>query len=162
MFVGGATVALYADTAGTEVRPTDDVDVVVELAHYRDFVKIEEKLRQRGFSNDINSNVICRYKVQGIIVDIMPTSDEVLGFSNPWYKPGFANAIISDLGNGYAIKIFSPPYFLATKLQAFKNRGEGDGRWSTDFEDVVFLLNHRKAIWDEIVASDIDVKILSQ
>jgi hypothetical protein len=33
VFVGGATVALYAtDPAAPEARPTDDVDLVIEIA----------------------------------------------------------------------------------------------------------------------------------
>ncbi len=34
VFVGGATVALYADRPSGEARPTDDVDILVELMHY--------------------------------------------------------------------------------------------------------------------------------
>jgi hypothetical protein len=35
VFVGGATIALYANPeTAMEVRPTDDIDVVVELATY--------------------------------------------------------------------------------------------------------------------------------
>ena len=33
VFVGGATVALYADRPSGEARPTDDVDILVELMH---------------------------------------------------------------------------------------------------------------------------------
>jgi hypothetical protein len=31
VFVGGATVSLYADRMAEEVRPTDDIDILVEL-----------------------------------------------------------------------------------------------------------------------------------
>jgi hypothetical protein len=84
VFVGGATVSLYAtDPAASESRPTDDVDVVVEVATYAEFSNlIEERLRQLGFTNDIESGIICRYKIHGLIVDIMPTNADVLGFSN--------------------------------------------------------------------------------
>jgi hypothetical protein len=84
VFVGGATVSLYAtDSAAAESRPTDDIDVVVEVATYGEFSsQIEERLRQLGFMNDHESTVICRYKIHGLIVDIMPTNPEVLGFSN--------------------------------------------------------------------------------
>ena len=34
VFVGGATAALYADRPVGEVRPTDDVDILVELLNY--------------------------------------------------------------------------------------------------------------------------------
>lgn len=55
VFVGGATVSLYAsdfNIAG-EIRPTDDVDVVVELASYTSYAALEEKLREIGFQNNI-------------------------------------------------------------------------------------------------------------
>lgn len=32
VFVGGATVALYIDRPAGETRPTDDVDILVELS----------------------------------------------------------------------------------------------------------------------------------
>jgi hypothetical protein len=50
VFVGGATVALYADRPSGETRPTDDVDILVELIHYRDYAAIEERLRSKGFT----------------------------------------------------------------------------------------------------------------
>ncbi|MGO1597714.1 MAG: nucleotidyl transferase AbiEii/AbiGii toxin family protein [Sphingobacterium sp.] len=150
VFVGGATVSLYTDRVAEEVRPTDDIDILIELVSYQGYADIEEKLRQKGFINDWESGVICRYKVQGIIVDVMPTSDRILGFSNKWYTPGFSNAIDYTLDEKHVIKIFSPPYFLATKLEAFKNRGHEDGRTSTDFEDIVYFLNNRSTIWEEL------------
>jgi len=39
----------------------------------------------KGFSNDVESGVICRYKIKGIVVDVMPTSEGILGFANQWY-----------------------------------------------------------------------------
>jgi hypothetical protein len=34
VFVGGATVSLYIDRTASEVRPTEDVDLLVELVSY--------------------------------------------------------------------------------------------------------------------------------
>ena len=157
VFVGGATVALYADRPSGEARPTDDVDILVELAHQREYAAIEEKLRAKGFTNDMESGVICRYRVRGIIVDVMPTDDNVLGFSNPWYNQGFASAMSYSLDKNHSIRIFQPVYFLASKLEAFNNRGGGDGRWSSDFEDIVYVLNNRTTIWAELQAAEGDV-----
>lgn len=158
VFVGGATVSLYADRAGEEVRPTNDVDILIELLNYRGYEQLEIKLREKGFVNDQESKVICRYKVQGIVVDVMPTSEAILGFSNKWYQQGFASAMDYHLeANGeenYIIRLFKPEYFIATKLEAFKNRGEGDGRTSSDFEDIVYLLNNRTIIWKELQEAD--------
>lgn len=150
VFVGGATVSLYIDRLAEEVRPTDDVDILIELTSYQSYADVEEKLRKKGFVNDWESGVICRYKIQGITVDVMPTSGEILGFSNKWYPAAFPSAIDYDLDDGHAIKIFAPEYFIATKLEAFNDRGSGDGRTSTDFEDIVYLLNNRSSIWQEL------------
>lgn len=58
VFVGGATVSLYATDQDLrdEVRLTDDVDVIVELATYA------------GYSDLV-----------------MPTDPIAIGFSNRWY-----------------------------------------------------------------------------
>lgn len=139
VFVGGATVALYADTIAAEARPTDDVDVLIELAAYKDYAALDEQLRKAGFVNDIASGVICRYQVQGIIVDMMPTEPEVIGFSNKWYPEGFKSAI-TVMADELPVKIFSLPYFIASKLEAYKSRGGSDYRFSSDFEDIVYVL----------------------
>ena len=157
VFVGGATVALYADRPSGEARPTDDVDILVELIHYKDYAAIEERLRSKGFTNDTESSVICRYRVHGIIVDVMPTGENALGFTNSWYEQGYATAVTHALDER-RIKIFDPVYFLAAKMEAFKNRGGGDGRWSSDFEDIVYILNNRNSIWEELKNADKDVK----
>ncbi len=84
VYVGGATVSLYiTNPAAPEVRPTDDIDVVIELILYNHFGQVEDKLRDLGFQNDVQSKVITRYRYQGIIVDIMPTNPEVVGFVLP-------------------------------------------------------------------------------
>ncbi len=150
VFVGGATVSLYADGAGSESRPTDDVDVVIELASYNGYAELDELLRKVGFENEVASGVICRYKVQGIIVDIMPTQPEVIGFSNKWYPEGFLEAVTIQLDEQY-VKIFSLPYFIASKLEAFKGRGENDYRFSSDFEDIVYVLENNDDVERQII-----------
>lgn len=144
VFVGGATVSLYSTQAALaeSVRPTDDVDVVIELASYADYSKMEERLRRLGFANDMNSGVICRYTIKGIIVDIMPTSPGILGFSNNWYPDGFKNAVSYKLDEETEVLIFSVPYFLASKWEAHKSRSAGDLRTSRDFEDMVYIFEN--------------------
>ncbi|MGC4103737.1 hypothetical protein [Ferruginibacter sp.] len=150
VFVGGATVDLYSERPASEVRPTEDVDVLIELMNYHGYAHIEERLRQKGFVNDIESGVICRYRLHGIIVDIMPTDSRVLGFSNQWYTEGYQNAIDFQLDDSHMIKILRPDYFMASKVEAFRDRGKGDGRFSTDFEDIVYVLNARPSIYSEM------------
>jgi predicted nucleotidyltransferase len=158
VFVGGATISLYPDRSVFEVRPTDDIDVIIEILNYTDRAKLEERLRSIGFSHDIESGVICRYKIQGIIVDIMPTDDPSVGFTNIWYPKGFEKAVDYMIDERNVIKILSAPYFIATKLEAYKGRGKNDGRTSQDFEDIVYVLENRTSIWQEMDTSDKSVK----
>jgi len=153
VFVGGATISLYPDRAVFEVRPTDDVDVIIEILNYVDRAELEEKLRLMGFSHDVESGVICRYKIHGIVVDIMPTNDPSIGFTNMWYPEGFSQAINYVIDERSTVKILSAPYFISTKLEAHKDRGENDGRTSQDFEDIIYVLENRESIWEEMTNS---------
>jgi len=158
VFVGGATISLYADRIATEVRSTDDVDILLEIATRAKFVQIEEQLREMGFKNDTTAKFVGRYLLKGFVVDVMPLDEEILGFSNRWYKEGYRTAIEYSIDDQHPIKIFTAPYFVAAKLEAFNSRGRGDGRTSTDFEDIVFVLENRRAIWDEMKTADETVR----
>ena len=58
VFVGGSVAELYADDpAATDIRPTMDVDCVIELATYGSLQDFEQMLRERKFVNDIESGV---------------------------------------------------------------------------------------------------------
>lgn len=150
VFIGGATVSLYVNRPVMEIRPTDDVDVIIEILNYKERAELEERLRKIGFSNDIDSGIVCRYKIHGIVVDIMPTNDPSIGFSNKWYQEGFENSVDYKIDEYCSVKILDAPYFIATKIEAFKGRGKNDGRTSQDFEDIVFVLENRESIWKEI------------
>ncbi len=157
VFVGGATVSLYASAFAAEARPTDDVDVVIELASYNGYAILDEQLRKAGFINDAASGVICRYQMQGIVVDIMPTEPEVIGFSNKWYPAGFKHAETIQLDD-VEVKIFSLAYFIASKLEAFKGRGENDYRFSSDFEDIVYVLENNTDAEEALLSAPETVK----
>ncbi len=62
------------------------------------------------------------------------------------------------LDDGQTIRILTNPYFLATKLEAFKGRGGEDGRLSHDFEDIVFVLENREKLWEELDTCDAQIK----
>jgi predicted nucleotidyltransferase len=149
VFVGGATVSLYADRMAEEVRPTDDVDILVELWSRWSYAEFEEKLRQLGFKNDTTAKFVGRYVIKGVILDLMPIAGDILGFSNIWYSEGFNAAIEYKIDEFNTVKIFPSPYFIASKIEAFKSRGKGDGRTSSDFEDIIFVLENRDSVWNE-------------
>ncbi len=140
-FVGGAVVELYVvDPAAPPVRNTADVDCVVSVAESHGMRQWEDDLRARGFRNDIQQGApICRWIFDGTIVDVMPSNQEVLGFTNPWYVSGMENTVQYRLPSGTVIRIFALPWFVATKMVAVRSRGGNDLRWSHDFEDVIYL-----------------------
>jgi hypothetical protein len=76
IFVGGAVVSLYADRQTEEVRPTEDVDVLVEIYTPVEYGQFEEKLRHIGFKPDKEASFIGRFKIGDITVDIMPVEGE--------------------------------------------------------------------------------------
>jgi len=89
VFVGGATLDLIVtDEAAGPVRGTTDVDVIAEIATYRDYVSFALRLRECGFSEDLRENApLCRWVHGDLTLDVMPLDEKVLGFSNIWY-PG--------------------------------------------------------------------------
>lgn len=56
------------------------------------------------------------------------------------------------------IQIVSAPYLIATKLEAFKNRGMMDYMLSHDLEDIITVIDGRAKIVDEIISADSKVK----
>ena len=165
VFVGGCATGLFiTDPAMPEVRATQDVDVIVEVASRMAYYRLEEELKLRGFKQDMSENApVCRWLVDRIKVDVMPTQEEILGFSNRWYLPAIKTAVPVQLKGDLTIRLVTPPYFLATKIEAFKGRGGGDYMASHDMEDIVTILDGRPEIVSEIRSSAEDLKtFLSQ
>ncbi|GAA4443312.1 hypothetical protein GCM10023188_43870 [Pontibacter saemangeumensis] len=159
VFVGGATLSLYADDpAADAVRPTSDIDLSVSLAGYGAWNRLQERLQELKFHPDPQSSVICRFSYKGITIDVMPDDPKILGFSNPWYQPGLEQSIQTALPGGeLRIRILPVAYFLATKFSAYHNRG-GDPRSSHDFEDIVYVTDNRVRLVDEIANSPNEVR----
>lgn len=144
VFVGGATIDLYiTDPAAPDVRPTDDVDCVIEISGRLEYYALEEKLRELGFEHPVDepNQPICRWEFSGIKVDIMPTDEKVLGFKNRWYSEGISHSETIQLPDGQTIRIFSAPYMLASKIEAFLDRGKRDFFSSPDFEDFITVVD---------------------
>jgi len=160
VFVGGCATGLFiTDPAMPEIRATQDVDIIVEVASRIAYYQLEELLRLRGFKQDMGEGApVCRWLVDRIKVDVMPTQEEILGFSNRWYLPAIQNSDKLQLEEDLAIKLVSPPYFLATKIEAFNGRGDGDYLASHDMEDIITLLDGRSEIVAEIGNASNDLK----
>lgn len=154
-FVGGCTTALLlTDRFSVEqVRHTDDVDLIVHLIGYADWVKMRDELFNKGFTEDISDDPICAMKLGQLRVDFMPDNERVLGFTNRWYADAHASAQEFKLNSELTIRIIRPEYFIATKLEAYLGRGDGDFLGSRDIEDILALIDGRETLIEEIQAS---------
>lgn len=94
----------------------------------------------------MDANILCRWKLDDLIVDVMPTELNVLGFSNRWYGDAILHAQWRDLAQDIKIQVVSAPYFIATKMEAFNGRGREDLLASRDMEDIVTVINGREEL----------------
>jgi hypothetical protein len=159
-FVGGATIVLWITDFGAPTpRPTKDVDVVIELTTRAELHDFEAGLRARGFRNDIDAAVICRWRhdERDLILDAMPAAGSLLGFENPWQQAAMPYAASRTLPSGSEIRAITPPYLIATKLSAFRS-GNGDHLRSHDLEDIMLLVDGREELVGEIAAAEDDVR----
>ncbi len=156
VFVGGCAAGLLiTDPAASDIRATKDVDAVVETATWVEYAKLEAALPARGFDRDPDSNVICRWKHRssGVLFDMMPVDPQVLGFSNRWYPEAVRTATVVELRAGLSIRLVSAPAFVATKLEAFADRGKGDYLSSHDLEDVLIVVDGRPTLPAEMASA---------
>ncbi len=127
VFVGGGIVdLLLSDPHAPLARPTKDIDLIVELSTVTDYFKLTDSLRAKGFREDDQSSVICRWLINDLTVDIMPTNESILGFGNPWYESAIQHQYRVRLPNEIQISVINGPHFVATKLEAFSSRGGND------------------------------------
>ncbi|MBX3256614.1 MAG: hypothetical protein KF862_20930 [Chitinophagaceae bacterium] len=153
VFVGGAVISLYTDDpAADEIRPTMDVDVALNIASLKDWTPLQEELIALGFYPNPAGHALCNYLYQGIPVDIMMAHTTALGPANRWYPIGFEQ-LWTAKAKEEEINIFSPPCYLATKFEAFNDRAR-DFRTSHDMEDIIYILDNRSTIVEEVEAGD--------
>lgn len=161
VFVGGCTAGLlFTDAAAEGIRATKDVDAIVEVATLGQYYELESRLPALGFARDANSEVICRWRhtASGVLFDLMPIDPAILGFSNRWYVEAARTATRVRLNDRVEIRRISAPAFIATKLEAFLDRGCGDFLSSHDLEDVLAVMDGRPSIDDELLTATPDLQ----
>lgn len=156
-FVGGcATPMLITDDFSREnVRFTDDVDVIVQALGRGGWYRLEKALAARGFHASIEDDILCRKRLRDdepvdLIVDFMPDDPAILGFSNRWYADALRSAEKRFLPDGTMVRVVAAPYFLATKFEAYRGRGEGRPLASTDVGDILDLMDGRSSLVEEV------------
>lgn len=159
-FVGGCAVWLLVDRPDlTDFRPTEDVDVIIEVVTLGELYKLEEKLRAAGFRHDMSEGApICRWIVQNCRVDIMPIDSRELGMNSQWFREALESAQFVTVEGKVQVKVVTPPLFLATKLSAFQDRGHSDLYGSHDLEDIVTVTDGCNNVVEDIANSQAEVR----
>lgn len=160
VFVGGTVVDLLVDDpAAFSPRATDDVDTIVGVSSNVEVEALNQMLRTAGFRHDMRPGApICRWLLGSMKVDVMPSDASLLGFSSRWYPEALLNAVTIDLPDGPPVRTISAPYFIATKLEAFRSRGGGDYRESKDIQDIVAVVDGRARLPAEIARAPATVR----
>lgn len=150
IFVGGATIGFYVnDPAAEDARPTNDVDITIEIATLGELESIRQELVKRGFTQSPEDDVTCRFRYENIKVDVMSTVAVGWAPANPWFSPGFAQRVTARIED-HLIHLLPLPYFIASKFAAHNERGGTDPRTSHDLEDIVYVIDNRTDIVDQI------------
>lgn len=151
VYLGGCATALFInDPLALDVRPTQDVDCIIDVISLGEYYKFGNKLKKVGFVEIMNEAINCRWHCEDMILDVMPTDAKILGYSNRWYKEALKYATTYKIANELTIKSVTAPYFLATKIDAFKGRGNNDLLGSHDFEDIITVIAGRVEIANEV------------
>jgi len=160
VFVGGcATGLLVTDPGAAEVRRTYDVDVIAEITSYVEYIRFSERLRALGFQEDTSEGApLCRWRHKTLLLDVMPLSEGILGFSNRWYADALHTATQVTLPDGLGIRAITAPYFLGAKMEAFRGRGQGDYFASHDLEDIITIVDGRPSLLAEVQSSKANLR----
>jgi hypothetical protein len=139
VFVGGCVLGLYARAEGAPLRLTADVDCISTRTPWVIQQKILAEMCTSG-ALTADKDLACRYRIKGthFDVDVLSPDGHNVGGVNPWFPRAVEHARVYDVGDGRRARAVTPPYFLATKLVAFKDRGQ-DAQSSKDHEDIVAL-----------------------
>lgn len=157
VFVGGVTLGLLiTDEAAAPIRGTNDVDVIAEIVTYADYIAFSDRLRAAHFTED--TDLPCRWHNGALTLDVLALSKDVLGFTNIWYESALRNAFIVTLSRSQAIRVIIAPFFLGTKMEAFRGRGRNDFQASHDLEDFVAVVEGRDTLLQEIAESPQDLQ----
>lgn len=131
VFVGGCATGLLVDDADLmDVRPTEDVDAIVEVASLAAYHRLAEQLMLRGFKQTM--------------------ADNTPPFRWYWNRM----QLDLELAGGLHLRHLSAPHFLATKFEAFKDRGQNDVYVSHDLEDIMTVMEGRNTVAQEMAAAN--------
>jgi hypothetical protein len=160
VFFGGCVTGLLITEAATSpVRTTRDGDVIVEVISLGECHTLERQREQAGLRHDHSQDApVCRWLAGSALLDVMPTDKAVLGFGNRWYEEAVRTAVTHVPPSGTSIRLISAPVFMATKLEAFADRGHEDFLASHHLEHITPIVDGRPELGDEVAVASADIR----
>ncbi len=80
----------------------------------------------------------------------MAIEEAALGFTNRWYASAIKYASPLTLPSGLTIRVITAPFFLGTKMEAFRTRGNMDFPARQAGEDFVRVIEGRDCLLKEL------------
>lgn len=150
-FVGGAIVGFLLDNPSlVRLRPTGDVDAIANVVTWLEYADLEKRLRKLGFKNDASEGAsLCRWIYEGNKVDVMPVKDHTGTMNDEWFEYAIKTSGAKTLGD-VTVRTISATCFVATKLAAFRDRGNDDYLGSHDLEDIITVVDGRNLLPSEL------------
>lgn len=141
---GGGAPACY-DLGPVDVRPTDDVDLLVPGGYSR-WQAFCEQLRSQGFRErpEINVHRMARGDLE---IDIVPVEQRL-------DEEALATRVSAPDMN---VRVILPIYFVAMKFEAFRDPGRensGDALASKDLGDIIAVVCGLSRLLDEVSHSN--------
>jgi hypothetical protein len=110
------------------------------------------------FREDAESGVICRWRAPSdLVVDVVPAEPRLAGFDGVWLTRAAVAAVDRELPSLKVIRAVPPVHLIATKLEAFADRGHSDVLSSKDFEDIALLVDGREELVRELSAAPVEL-----
>jgi hypothetical protein len=154
VFIGASLLPLHETETNvlSLARPTKDVDAVTAANSYTRKSKLEERLRARGFKNDMTGRHMDQWQApDGTQFDLVSCGAHVGGTGNTDDEWVIANAFETSLPP--RIRCASAVGLLLLKCGAYRDRGRGSPGASKDLADIAALVATRAELEAELRAA---------
>jgi hypothetical protein len=148
VFIGGGLVPLLiTDPAASPARPTKDVDVVFRVETVSAYSYMRQDLLRVGFRDDIFADKpLCALFFDEWRVDFLCSNTGVIAGANRWFNSVMEDPVEDEI-DGVNVWRASTPSWIATKLEAWLNRGRLESGapdyYHQDMEDILAVVDGR-------------------
>ncbi|OPY75289.1 MAG: hypothetical protein A4E63_00400 [Syntrophorhabdus sp. PtaU1.Bin050] len=149
VFLGGTIIPfLLTRKVPLDLRPSRDVDFIVDFDSKEELYEFEDELWEQGFKR-VSTGAVSKWKINDVSVDVLPAGP-VLDFNNKWCNEAMDHPRRANIGKGMVIDIMPAPCFLGVKLTGFYRRGKDSYARSFDIYDLLVIMAGRPEIEKEI------------